>query len=133
MKFSKYYLVIREAWTIETAYEGDRTKWSTQNPDAGQCAITALLVHDYFGGEIYTGMAHQGKRHFWNVVNGHVIDLTKSQFDGEVKFNRITTKDPEKLLRIKDVQHRYLLLKENFAKKQQNKEEYYGNNLRHRT
>jgi hypothetical protein len=45
---------------IDTAYKDDVPKWSIDNPAAGQCAVTALIIHDYFGGQIYSGVSQDG-------------------------------------------------------------------------
>ena len=41
---------IRESWSLDTADEDDG--WTPDNPSRGQCDITSLVVHDFFGGEI---------------------------------------------------------------------------------
>ena len=42
--------VLRDCWTEATSY--DPAGWSRSNPAWGQCAITALIVQDNFGGEL---------------------------------------------------------------------------------
>lgn len=37
---------LRKAWSPSTA-----SKWTTENPAAGQCNVTSLLIHELFGGE----------------------------------------------------------------------------------
>lgn len=47
----------------------------------GQCAITATLVYDLFGGTIHKLKVDGGGTHYFNKINGHYIDLTSDQFD----------------------------------------------------
>ena len=39
-------------YTKELCYPKNRERWSPENPSYGMCAITALIVNDYFDGEI---------------------------------------------------------------------------------
>src|SRR5579872_1216684 len=77
--------IIRDCWTAETSY--DPENWSEQNPAWGQCAVTAVIVQDYLGGEILWTEAElpdgQKIHHFFNRLNGAQggeIDLTREQF-----------------------------------------------------
>ncbi|GAH68216.1 unnamed protein product, partial [marine sediment metagenome] len=65
-------------WSKETCYPPNQKDWSNKNPAFGNCAITALIVQDYFGGELlYCKHYH----HYWNrLPDGQEIDLTRSQF-----------------------------------------------------
>jgi hypothetical protein len=38
---------LRKAWSLATA-----SQWTADNPAAGQCNVTALLVHELFGGDL---------------------------------------------------------------------------------
>ena len=42
-----FYQQLRRSWSIETS-----SHWTHDNPASGQCGVTALVVHDKFGGEI---------------------------------------------------------------------------------
>ena len=44
-----------ESWVRETSF--DSTGWSPENPAWGQCAVTACIVQDLFGGEIVSSTA----------------------------------------------------------------------------
>jgi len=66
------------SWCKETAHKNGQAKWKPNNPALGQCAVTALVVQDYFGGDIVYCMH---KSHYWNrLPDGTEIDLTRSQF-----------------------------------------------------
>ncbi len=68
-------------WCRETAYPTCQEDYDLyDDPTLGQCAITATLVHDMFGGEIYKIHLEGGGTHYFNRINGHYIDLTSDQF-----------------------------------------------------
>jgi hypothetical protein len=73
--------ILRKAWSKETS--ADPENWSNENPAYGQCAVTALIVNDIFGGKIvWAEVDVNGKKvsHYFNVVEGEEIDLTREQF-----------------------------------------------------
>jgi hypothetical protein len=75
--------VLKKAWSKETCYLPDQEKWNNQNPAFGQCAVTALIVQDFFGGEILYCVHYH---HYWNrLPNGEEIDLTRSQFGNKIR------------------------------------------------
>jgi hypothetical protein len=59
------------------------------NPAWGHCDITALVVHDIFGGDLLVGDVHHNGEpagyHWWNrLPSGTELDLTREQFrDGQ--------------------------------------------------
>ena len=57
--------------------------WTPENKALGQCSITAFLVQDIFGGDVYGIPLPDGGFHCYNVVDGHLFDLTSEQFAGE--------------------------------------------------
>src|SRR5580700_4910122 len=81
---------IRASWSLETCDPTDAAEWSSANPSRGQCAATALVVHDLFGGELLEAEVDfpDGTRqgfHYWNRLDGVEVDLTREQFTrGEV-------------------------------------------------
>jgi hypothetical protein len=74
--------ILRTAWRREFSAKHDA--WTPNNPALGQCASTALLVQDKFGGEILCAVI-PGKfgSHYWNRVDGQELDYTRSQFPAE--------------------------------------------------
>jgi len=75
------YNVLRESWSKETAYPSCQKDWSKEDPSYGQCAITAMLVNDMFGGSIHRIRVNGGGTHYFNKINGKYVDLTSEQFD----------------------------------------------------
>ncbi len=71
---------LRKSWNKGTCYPPFEAKWRKSDPAYGQCYGTALVVHDYFGGWILKVKFQDGTGHFWNLVKGKEVDLTKSQF-----------------------------------------------------
>lgn len=100
---------LKSAWCIETAHPSYRDKWNKENPSAGQCAVTALIVQEHFGGKICS--CKVGKfSHYINIINDEIVDLTSEQFKNP-EYKSIVTKDPKILLKNKDTYSRYSLLK----------------------
>lgn len=75
------YQVLRKCWGKETAYPSCQADWVSDDPTYGQCAVTAMLVCDLFGGTIHKIRVDGGGTHYFNKINGHYIDLTREQFD----------------------------------------------------
>lgn len=91
-----------------------KSKWSKDNQTFGQCVPTALLVQYYFGGDIYK---HNIESHYYNVINGKVIDLTKEQFTYDLDYTNGKIKQP--ILSESKTKERFQILKkkvENYAK-----------------
>lgn len=102
---------IKKSWGIDTAYKDDVPKWSNDNPAAGQCAVTALIIHSYFGGQIYSGVSQDKVVHYWNKIHGFKIDLTRKQFKETKTFSDITEWNAEKLMETGNVKDRYEILR----------------------
>ena len=79
------YDLLSAIWSRETCAPRYRGEWSEENKTLGQCSITAFLVQDIFGGEVYGVPLAGGGYHCYNVVNGVRFDLTSEQF-GEEKL-----------------------------------------------
>jgi hypothetical protein len=107
---------LKASWCRETAYRTDRPFWSEQNITRGQCTVTAMIVNDYFGGEMKRGFSKKYNLfHYWNIIDGKKIDLTFDQFIGDkddIVFDIIVSKTHDDLMRIYNVKSRYLLLKQ---------------------
>lgn len=112
MDIENLHEALKRAWSKETCYESIRDNWSSENSAYGQCYITTLIVNDYFGGEILKTKLLNGITHYWNLINGKEVDLTRSQFSPEEVIP-----SPVKLAR-KDLEEneRYKLLKSRVEK-----------------
>ena len=105
---------LRKAWCRETAHPSYQSKWSVNNPSVGQCLVTALIIQDQCGGDIYSCKVGSNS-HFVNIINERIIDKTAEQFGGSDKIKYISgsfrKRSRESLLKNKDVKQRYELLK----------------------
>jgi hypothetical protein len=81
------YHVVKRAWSADTI----ATPFDPANPCRNQCAVTALAVHQLFGGDIVT-TATKGGTHFYNRIDGRYWDLAADQFDEPIPYeNRPST------------------------------------------
>ena len=71
-------------WTIDTCAPRLRPDWTPENRTLGQCSITAFLVQDLLGGEVYGVPLPDGSVHCFNKALGCVFDLTSAQFGDTV-------------------------------------------------
>lgn len=69
-----------KAWSLSTA-----SQWTADNPAAGQCNVTALLVHELFGGDLLKTPLPAGD-HFYNRIGGQRYDFTASQFERPIAY-----------------------------------------------
>jgi hypothetical protein len=69
-----------KAWSLSTS-----SQWTADNPAAGQCNVTALLIHELFGGDLLKTPLPAGD-HFYNRIEGRRYDFTASQFDQPIDY-----------------------------------------------
>ena len=50
---------IRAAWGPDTCAPEDIPDWCSDNPARGQCGTTALVLNDFFGGDLMWGDVHR--------------------------------------------------------------------------
>jgi hypothetical protein len=75
---------IRASFALDTCSPDDVNEWSEQNRSRGHCAVTTLVLQDFFGGELVCAevKAH-GETfgyHWWNRLGAMDLDLTRDQF-----------------------------------------------------
>jgi len=78
------YRAISRVWSGDTS--SPTNAWSPSNPAQNHCSVTALVVQDYFGGEILITRT-SGGTHFYNLIDGKKWDLTVSQFTEPVPYD----------------------------------------------
>ncbi len=103
--------VLAHAWAADTA-KGD---WSPDCPMLNQCAVTALVVQDWLGGDLLRCLTAKGDSHYWNQLpNGKEVDLTAGQFvysgDEPLRSDTII-RTREYVLSFPDTVARYEILK----------------------
>lgn len=102
------YSLIEQGWFAGTSSNED---WSYDLPEAGQCAVTALIVQDILGGELRRALVN-GESHYWNRLDdGTVIDLTRSQFTTPLVIEDEVVRDREYVLSSPRTKHRYETLR----------------------
>ena len=69
---------LESCWCADTSFWPEL--WTPAHPSVGQCAVTALVVSDRFGGEILRTV-NQDVVHYWNRLSGVDVDLTRDQFE----------------------------------------------------
>ena len=106
------------SFSKETSSDPDN--WRSDDPARGQCAVAALLVWDFYGGEILRASlekvpGYEGMRsHYWNrLPSGLEVDFTADQFKGKARdlVPRGEVRTREYLLENPKTKARYELLK----------------------
>jgi hypothetical protein len=76
---------IRAAWSCDTAKQ-----WTPDNPAAGQCNVTSIVLQELAGGEILKTRIGEDW-HFDNRVGADRLDLTAGQFTEPVAYDDVPT------------------------------------------
>ncbi len=106
---------LSECYTKELCDSKVSEDWAESNKCFEMCAITTLIVQDYFGGKI--GKIHvNGVRHYFNILNDQVVDLTDSQFVREIDYTDYEIMNRDQIL-IEERKQRYESLKKRLIKK----------------
>lgn len=75
------FKMLLECYCRETVYPSCQKDYNYDfDPTYGQCAITAMIVNDIFGGTIHKIRVKDGGTHYFNKINDLYIDLTSDQF-----------------------------------------------------
>ncbi len=99
-----------QCYSKELCYPKIRDEWNENKKYFGMCAITSLIVNDYFGGEICKIYVNEFS-HYFNLINNKIIDLTAKQFENKIGYSNYKIVKREDVL-TKDTQQRYNLLKQ---------------------
>jgi len=111
------YETLSEIWCEYTCAPRMREDWSKENKTLGQCSVTAFLVQDVFGGEVYGIPLKEGGYHCFNVADGHLFDLTSAQFKEKLDYNDCVLQKREVHFAKQEKYERYLYLKKEFEMK----------------
>jgi len=96
---------IARAWARQTS--ADPAGWSAANPAWGQCAVTALIVQDFFGGELFRCEVNSIS-HYWNrLASGKELDLTGHQFGNGFRASRGESRTRAYVMSFPDTAARY--------------------------
>ncbi len=102
-------------YSKELCYPKLREQWTEKNKCFGMCAITALIVNDYFQGQI--GKIYvENVSHYFNIIDQRIVDLTKTQFKFKIDYSNYDLVEREIIL-TEDTKCRYQLLKQRLENK----------------
>lgn len=115
LNFRNLSFALLNSWGADTA-SGD---WREDIPSLNQCAVTALVVQDFFGGSLLRSALDGGGSHYWNsTLYLGEVDLTFQQF-ALIKQNLVgetIVRDREYVLSFPDTKNRYEILKNRISK-----------------
>lgn len=77
------YMRLNGIWSKQTCAPRMRNEWYESNKTLGQCSITAFLVQEIYGGDVYGVPLGDGNFHCFNCIQGYDFDLTCEQFGGK--------------------------------------------------
>ena len=87
--FAHLQVAVERSWSRETS--ANPSNWSGNNPAYGQCAVTALIVQEFFGGKLLRVEAtspNERVSHYYNELpDGRTIDFTRRQFPNGTRFS----------------------------------------------
>lgn len=94
--------VLIKCWSLESS-----SLWTADNPASGQCNVTALVIQDSFGGEIFKTPVDK-TWHFYNFINGKRYDFTIAQFKVLPPYYDFSSNREEAFALINENQYFYL-------------------------
>ncbi len=107
--------VLLECYSKNLCYPKVQDGWNDSNKCFGMCAITSLIINDYFSGDICK-IYVDGISHYFNLIENKIIDLTSSQFNHDIDYQDYQIIDRENIL-IDDTKNRYNILKTRLIQK----------------
>lgn len=78
----------------------------------GQCAVTALLVQERFGGDLLRVVTPEGSHYFNRLPDGREVDLTRDQFDAWLPSGPPEVRSREYVLSHEGTRRRFELLRD---------------------
>lgn len=105
------YDILSLLWSKETCTPRMRDNWSINNKTLGQCSITAFLIQDIFGGDVYGIRLADGNFHCYNAIDGKIFDLTSEQFKEKLIYDLKYPQERVVHFNKQEKYERYLLLK----------------------
>lgn len=110
--------ILLNCYSKDLCYPKIQNKWNNNNKCFGMCAITSLIINDYFGGKICK-IHVDNTSHYFNLIENNIIDLTSSQFDCDIDYSNYQIVDRSQMLN-EDTKSRYNKLKKMIIKYIQN-------------
>lgn len=109
MKLETVESALYECYSEDLCYYKVKQNWSEKNRACGMCTISTLIINDYFGGEICK-IHVEGVSHYFNLLEGEIVDVTARQFSEKIDYNGYETVIRDKFLN-EDTKIRYEILK----------------------
>lgn len=109
MNIKNIQKVLLECYSKDLCYPKVQCDWNENNRCFGMCAITSLIINDYFDGDICKIYVDEIS-HYFNLIENNIVDLTKDQFNREMDYKDYKIMDREKIL-TDDTKNRYITLK----------------------
>jgi hypothetical protein len=114
--FKKTWIrAIRDSWGEDTAYP---PSYDVKKRCSGQCAVTAAVVWEHLGGvivrcaHVLSGGGVDSGSHYFNIISdGSLIDITKSQFTRNVRYEGLEISNLDRIIGNPDTQKRLNLLR----------------------
>lgn len=79
------------------------------------CAITSLIINDYFGGVILKNNK-DGISHYYNLIENEIVDLTSVGFNCDINYENYQIVDRQEIL-TEEIKNRYNILKKKIINK----------------
>ena len=114
MKIKQLQQALLNSYSQDLCYEKVRNHWTEENRTLGMCAITTLIINDYFKGQI-AKIKVDGISHYFNIIDNKIIDLTKTQFKSEIDYKDYKIVHRNDIL-TEDTKNRYQRLKKKVIK-----------------
>ena len=115
MNIENIQKVLLECYSKDLCYPKVQNNWNDNNKCFGMCAITSLIINDYFGGDICK-IHVDGISHYFNLIEDNLIDLTSCQFNCDIDYKNYQIVERKNIL-TDDTKHRYNVLKERLVNK----------------
>lgn len=98
-----YYNKLKNAWCKESCSPSLRENWPNGSIAKGQCFVTAIAVSDTFGGEVFELKISEQEIHYYNVIDGEIVDLSSEQFGEHITSDFYSAGTPSNIsLRMND-------------------------------
>lgn len=79
------------------------------------CAITSLIINDYFGGVILKNNK-DGISHYYNLIENEIVDLTSVEFNCDINYENYQIVNRQEIL-TEEIKNRYNILKKKIINK----------------
>jgi len=98
-----FYNKLKNAWCKESCSPSLRENWPNGNIAKGQCFVTAVAVQEAFGGEIFELKIAEKEIHYYNIIDGEIVDLSSEQFGERITVDFYRAGSPSNVaLRMSD-------------------------------